>query len=180
MALAFVRFGNECEVRSERSIRHDSIEEAFMGILAWVMFGLLAGLVVKPLLPGRDLAAFILAPVLGVKGTVLGGCLGAILEYGDIATLDWRSLLLAFAGGLVFLVGYRACVGPEWRKLLFGHSREAWDMVSIPTILLIILILLLIGAVPAWPHSRQWGYYPSGGLGLVVVVLLVLLLARVI
>ncbi len=40
------------------------------------------------------------------------------------------------------------------------------------TILLIILILLLIGAVPAWPHSRGWGYYPSGLLGIVLIVLL--------
>ncbi len=45
------------------------------------------------------------------------------------------------------------------------------------TILLVLLVLLLIGALPAWPYSRGWGYYPSGGLGLVVVVLLVLLLA---
>jgi Protein of unknown function (DUF3309) len=45
------------------------------------------------------------------------------------------------------------------------------------TILLIVLVLLLVGALPAWPYSRSWGYYPSGGLGLVVVVLLVLLLA---
>jgi hypothetical protein len=44
------------------------------------------------------------------------------------------------------------------------------------TILLIILILLLLGALPAWPHSRNWGYYPSGGLGLVVIVLLILVL----
>ncbi|AJE99860.1 MULTISPECIES: DUF3309 family protein [Pandoraea] len=44
------------------------------------------------------------------------------------------------------------------------------------TILLIVLILLLIGAIPAWPHSRGWGYYPSGGLGLVVVIVLVLVL----
>ncbi len=44
------------------------------------------------------------------------------------------------------------------------------------TILLIILILLLLGAVPAWPHSRGWGYYPSGGLGLVILILLILLL----
>lgn len=43
------------------------------------------------------------------------------------------------------------------------------------TILLVILILLLLGAVPAWPHSRSWGYAPSGGLGLVVVILLILL-----
>ncbi len=47
------------------------------------------------------------------------------------------------------------------------------------TILLIILVLLLIGAVPAWPHSRGWGYYPAGGLGLVLVVLLVLVLLGV-
>jgi hypothetical protein len=45
------------------------------------------------------------------------------------------------------------------------------------TILLVILILLLLGALPTWPYSRSWGYYPSGGLGLIVVVLIVLLLA---
>jgi Protein of unknown function (DUF3309) len=44
------------------------------------------------------------------------------------------------------------------------------------TILLIVLVLILIGALPAWPYSQGWGYYPSGGIGLVVIVLLVLLL----
>ena len=44
------------------------------------------------------------------------------------------------------------------------------------TILLIVLVLMLIGAIPAWPHSRSWGYGPSGGLGLVVIILIVLLL----
>jgi len=44
------------------------------------------------------------------------------------------------------------------------------------TILLVILILMLLGALPAWPHSRNWGYGPSGGLGLVVVILLILVL----
>jgi hypothetical protein len=44
------------------------------------------------------------------------------------------------------------------------------------TILVIILILLLVGALPSWPYSSGWGYYPSGGLGLVVVILIVLLL----
>jgi hypothetical protein len=44
------------------------------------------------------------------------------------------------------------------------------------TILLVILVLILIGALPAWPYSSGWGYYPSGGIGLVVVVLIVLLL----
>ncbi len=49
-------------------------------------------------------------------------------------------------------------------------------VISLPTILLIVLIVLLIGAVPAWPHSRTWGYGPSGGIGLVAVVILILLL----
>ena len=47
---------------------------------------------------------------------------------------------------------------------------------SLGTILLIVVVLMLIGAAPTWPHSRSWGYGPSGGLGLVVLVLLVLLL----
>jgi hypothetical protein len=46
----------------------------------------------------------------------------------------------------------------------------------ISTILLIVLILLLVGALPTWPHSRSWGYYPSGGLGLILLILLILLL----
>jgi hypothetical protein len=47
---------------------------------------------------------------------------------------------------------------------------------SVGTIILIILVLILVGALPAWPHSRSWGYGPTGGLGLVVVVLLILVL----
>ena len=47
---------------------------------------------------------------------------------------------------------------------------------SLGTILLIILVLMLLGAIPAWPHSRNWGYGPSGGLGLVVIILLILVL----
>jgi hypothetical protein len=45
------------------------------------------------------------------------------------------------------------------------------------TVLLVILILMLLGAIPSWPHSRNWGYGPSGGLGLVVLILVVLLLS---
>ena len=47
---------------------------------------------------------------------------------------------------------------------------------SIGTILIVLLILMLVGAIPAWPHSRSWGYAPSGGLGLVVLILIILLL----
>ncbi|MDE3016493.1 MAG: DUF3309 domain-containing protein [Pseudomonadota bacterium] len=47
---------------------------------------------------------------------------------------------------------------------------------SFSTILLIVLILILVGALPTWPHSKNWGYYPSGGSGLLVIILLILLL----
>ena len=43
-------------------------------------------------------------------------------------------------------------------------------------ILVILLVLMLLGTLPAWPHSRSWGYYPSGGVGLVLVILVILLL----
>jgi hypothetical protein len=44
------------------------------------------------------------------------------------------------------------------------------------TILIVILILMLMGAMPRWPHSRNWGYYPSGGLGVVLLIVIILLL----
>ena len=47
---------------------------------------------------------------------------------------------------------------------------------SLGTILLIVLVLMLLGVLPTWPHSKSWGYYPSGGLALVVLILLILLL----
>ena len=46
------------------------------------------------------------------------------------------------------------------------------------TILLIVFILLLLGALPTWPHSRSWGYYPSGGVGLVLLIVVVLMLTN--
>jgi hypothetical protein len=56
---------------------------------------------------------------------------------------------------------------------LMSHEK---GNLAMGTILLVILILLLLGAFPAWPHSRDWGYYPSGGLGLVLIVVLILVL----
>jgi Protein of unknown function (DUF3309) len=57
-------------------------------------------------------------------------------------------------------------------RRLSGRASEQ----TMLTILLVILLLMALGALPAWPYSRGWGYYPSGGLGLVVVILVVLLL----
>jgi Protein of unknown function (DUF3309) len=47
---------------------------------------------------------------------------------------------------------------------------------SLGTILLIVIILMLIGVIPAWPHSRGWGYRPSGGIGLILIILIILVL----
>ena len=44
------------------------------------------------------------------------------------------------------------------------------------TILIVILVLILVGVLPTWPHSKSWGYYPSGGLGLIVLILIILVL----
>jgi hypothetical protein len=59
----------------------------------------------------------------------------------------------------------------------FSRERTQYIM-SLGTILLIVIILLLIGSLPSWPYSSGWGYYPSGGLGLLVVILLILVLLR--
>jgi len=48
--------------------------------------------------------------------------------------------------------------------------------ISLGTILLVVLVLMLVGTVPSWPHSRSWGYGPSGGLGLILVAVLILVL----
>jgi len=61
----------------------------------------------------------------------------------------------------------------EAKSSVSRHVKEA-DFMG--TILIIILILLLVGALPTWPYSAGWGYYPSGGLGLVVLILVILLL----
>jgi hypothetical protein len=47
---------------------------------------------------------------------------------------------------------------------------------SVSTILIVVLLLMLLGALPRWPHSQSWGYYPSGGVGLLVLVLVILML----
>jgi hypothetical protein len=65
----------------------------------------------------------------------------------------------------------------DWSCFNSKHGRFVErSIMSLGTILLIILILILVGALPTWPYSGEWGYYPSGGLGIVVIILLILLL----
>ena len=69
------------------------------------------------------------------------------------------------------------------REIPLGKYREfpssIWEE-KMRTILLIIVVLLLVGALPTWPYSASWGYYPSGGLGLVLLVLLILALLGIV
>jgi hypothetical protein len=58
---------------------------------------------------------------------------------------------------------------------VFLHSKQTGDE-NMLTILVVILVLMLVGALPSWPHSRNWGYYPSGGLGLILLIVIILLL----
>ncbi|BCG85377.1 hypothetical protein MesoLj113c_14870 [Mesorhizobium sp. 113-3-9] len=62
------------------------------------------------------------------------------------------------------------------RSVVSGTTQSGEYLMPISTLVIVVLILVLIGAVPAWPHSRSWGYGPSGIIGVVLVVVLVLLL----
>ena len=78
-----------------------------MGILSWIVFGLIAGVVAKYVMPGPDSGGIVLTILLGVAGAVVGGFIGAQLGYGSVTGFDVRSLLIAIGGALVLLVGFR-------------------------------------------------------------------------
>ena len=61
-----------------------------------------------------------------------------------------------------------------WRSDLLNHIEEI--PMTLATVLLVVLIVMLVAAIPSWPYSQSWGYWPSGGLGLVVLVVIILLL----
>lgn len=67
-------------------------------------------------------------------------------------------------------------IEPEKSETKYWRSKTAREVSEMITILVVILVLALIGALPTWPYSRSWGYYPSGGVGLIVLILVILLL----
>jgi uncharacterized membrane protein YeaQ/YmgE (transglycosylase-associated protein family) len=78
-----------------------------MGIISWLIFGLLAGVLAKVVMPGRDGGGFIFTVVLGILGSALGGWIGTQLGWGTVRGFDLRSLGLAILGGVVILAIYR-------------------------------------------------------------------------
>lgn len=78
-----------------------------MGILAWLLFGLIAGVVAKLLVPGRDPGGILVTLVLGVSGALTGGFAAALLGIGSVEGFDLRSFAIAVAGAVFLLVIYR-------------------------------------------------------------------------
>lgn len=78
-----------------------------MGIIAWIVFGLLAGWVAKLLMPGKDPGGCIVTMLIGVAGAVLGGFIGTALGWGGIEGFELRSFLLAVGGAILLLLLYR-------------------------------------------------------------------------
>lgn len=79
-----------------------------MGILSWVLFGLIAGALAKMIMPGRDPGGCILTIVIGVVGALLGGFIATAMGFGGIAGFDLRSLIIAILGAILLLAIYRA------------------------------------------------------------------------
>ena len=82
-----------------------------MSLVAWMVFGFVAGLLARALMPGKDPGGFIATTAIGVVGAVVGGWLGTKLGFGTVAGFDLRSLGVAIVGSLVLLVGIRAVRG---------------------------------------------------------------------
>ena len=78
-----------------------------MGILAWIVFGLIAGALAKFFMPGDDPGGFIVTTIIGIVGAIIGGFIAVQLGYGDITGFDLRSFVIAIFGALILLFGYR-------------------------------------------------------------------------
>jgi uncharacterized membrane protein YeaQ/YmgE (transglycosylase-associated protein family) len=79
-----------------------------MGILSWILFGLIAGAIAKLLHPGTDPGGWIVTIILGILGAFLGGWIGTLLGWGSISGFNFRSFLLAIGGAILLLAIYSA------------------------------------------------------------------------
>lgn len=78
-----------------------------MGWLAWIVFGLIAGIIAKFIMPGRDPGGFIITILIGIAGALLGGWLATQFGFGDVTGFDIRSFIIAVVGALILLFIYR-------------------------------------------------------------------------
>jgi uncharacterized membrane protein YeaQ/YmgE (transglycosylase-associated protein family) len=82
-----------------------------MGILAWILFGLIAGIIAKLLMPGKDPGGFIITILLGIAGALIGGFIASALGFGGVEGFDFASFLIAVLGAILLLVLYRMMAG---------------------------------------------------------------------
>lgn len=82
-----------------------------MGIISWIVFGLIAGVLAKIIMPGKDPGGFIMTILIGIAGAMIGGFISTSLGYGDVSGFDIRSMGIAIGGALLLLFGYRKIRG---------------------------------------------------------------------
>ncbi|WP_447969112.1 GlsB/YeaQ/YmgE family stress response membrane protein [Nitrospira sp. M1] len=82
-----------------------------MGILSWIVFGLIAGILAKILMPGKDPGGFIITILIGIAGATVGGFISTSLGYGEVSGFDIRSFGIAIGGALLLLFAYRKVKG---------------------------------------------------------------------
>lgn len=82
-----------------------------MGILAWIVLGLIAGAIAKFLMPGRDPGGIFITMIIGIVGAVIGGFIGTTLGVGDVTGVNLWSIVLAVVGAVILLIGYRMLNG---------------------------------------------------------------------
>lgn len=83
----------------------------FLGLISWVLFGLVAGIVAKFLMPGKDPGGCIITSLIGIAGALLGGFIATALGFGGVAAWDLRSFVIAVLGAILLLALYRMMKG---------------------------------------------------------------------
>jgi uncharacterized membrane protein YeaQ/YmgE (transglycosylase-associated protein family) len=83
-------------------------EEADMGIISWIILGLVVGIIAKFLMPGKDPGGIFITILLGIAGAIGGGFVSSAIGFGKVTGFDLRSLIIAVAGSVVLLIIYRA------------------------------------------------------------------------
>jgi len=78
-----------------------------MGILSWLVLGLVVGIIAKFIMPGKDPGGFVITIILGIAGAFVGGFIGSRIGFGTVSGFDIRSLMIAVGGAIILLVIYR-------------------------------------------------------------------------
>lgn len=88
----------------------------FWGLISWILFGLVAGIIAKFLMPGKDPGGCIITSLLGIAGAIVGGFIATWLGFGGLDAWDWRSFIVAVLGAILLLALYRVLSGKKTRQ----------------------------------------------------------------